>query len=122
MDYIGSSVGGNVKLTQYQNQMSNFLKFANSELIFEGIIGETVDHFEYIWRRTKGSDISLVMKRLHMSLKEDIVIFLYGPCLKSVTMFEGVDEKFLKMLGGYLKEEYFMKKAKIIRTNDVQVI
>lgn len=100
--------------------MKSFLSFVKSEYIDEDLIQHTIEHYEYFWKKTHGSNFSDTVRNLHPNLRAEIVTNLYGPTLESIELFQSVDRGFYRQLAIHLKVEHFKKDSEIIRCNDIQ--
>lgn len=109
-----------MNLTIYQEQVKSFEGFVKKELIDEDLIATTIEHYQYVWKRTHGTDIAKSLSYFYPQLHEDLTFTLYAKTLMAADFFAGADNSFFRVLGVHVNEMYFKKDAEIIRCNDVQ--
>lgn len=80
---------------------------------------KVIDHFEYIWQRTHGMNSSKTLKKFHIALREDAVLYLYEHTLQQVPVFFDMSRSFYRLLGLNISEKYFLRDYTIIRINDI---
>lgn len=109
-----------MNLTIFQERVKSFLKFVEKENIDEDLVNATVDHYEYIWKRTQGTDTDNVFRDFHPQLHQDVSYFLYSSTLHNIEFFQDAQEGFYTHFGMHVQELHFRKDSVIIRCNDVQ--
>lgn len=100
--------------------MKSFIKFANRNDVPTKLVDYTVQHYEYVWKRTKGYSSSTILKSFHPVLEADFCNHIYVPTLTLVDFFTGISLTDLTHLATNFVEEHFTKGAYIMRCNDVQ--
>lgn len=78
-----------------------------------------IDHFEYNWQRTHGMKSSSTLKKFHLALREDAVLYLYEQTLQQVPVFFDQSRSFYRLVGLNIDEMYFLSNYTIIRINDI---
>lgn len=107
-------------LTIFQERVKSFLSFLERESIDDDLVKTTVDHYEYIWKKTQGTNTQNIFQDFHPQLHQDISYFLYSSTLNNVQFFQEASEGFFRNFGMHLKEAHLRKDSVIIRCNDVQ--
>lgn len=78
-----------------------------------------IDHFEYIWQRTHGMDASKILRKYHLALRQDAVLYLYEQTFLLVPIFSDMNSSFFRILGLHVDEAYYLRASTIIRLNDI---
>lgn len=100
--------------------MSAFYSYVYSENIDEGLIEKTIDHYQYMWKRTLGMDLKTRMMTFYPQLHLDCAMQLYYYALKAVPIFEMADIGFFRKLAVHVNQISIQKDSKMIRCNDIQ--
>lgn len=80
---------------------------------------ETVAHYEYVWKKTKGHKTTGTLKNFHSVLKADLSFYLYATALKLTYVFNGIDNSTMRFISTFFDEYHYKKDAEIIRCNDI---
>lgn len=80
---------------------------------------KTINHFEYIWKRTHGLDTNQILKKCHRALRQDCALSLYEQTLMEVPIFDDLGRTFFRQFGVHLEESYYLKDDPIVKLNDV---
>lgn len=109
-----------MNLTIYHEQVDNFQQFMNKEMIDEELLRHTIESYQYVWKKTQGTEISKSIKGFHAHLHEDLTYELYADTFRHAEFFSDADKSFYRLLGVEVREMFFKKDAEIVRCNDVQ--
>lgn len=90
------------------------------ELIDEDLVALTIENYQYVWKKTQGTEVSKTLSGFHAHLHEDLGFDLYASTFKRTEFFCEADNSFFRLMGVQVREMYFKKDAEIIRCNDVQ--
>ncbi|XP_022919020.2 uncharacterized protein [Onthophagus taurus] len=118
--YTSAGIGGNVNLSNHQARMRQFLTFAKSVDLDENITEEMVNHYEYVWRETLGTNITALSKKFNLYLRTQFFSFLYEETLRRTNIFCNAPDAIVQHFLPMLEEQHYKKGAEIIRCNDVQ--
>ncbi|XP_028158356.1 uncharacterized protein LOC114351371 [Ostrinia furnacalis] len=97
--------------------LANFLYQENVDLM---LTAKTVKYFEYVWKRTNGSNPQEICRCLNTALMEDTLVFMYERALREVPLFGKVERSFIRVITQHLHEMYFLKGETVIQCRDVQ--
>ncbi|KAG6445856.1 hypothetical protein O3G_MSEX004127 [Manduca sexta] len=103
--------------TEKTRDLANFLYQENVDPI---LTSKTLKYFEYVWKRTNGSNPQLICRRLNSALMEDTLVFMYERALREVPLFGKVERSFIRVVTQHLNEMYFLKGDTVIQCKDVQ--
>lgn len=92
----------------------------DKEYVSEDLVQDVLEHFEFVWKKTKGQNVKDQLVKLHNHLHKELALQLYMQTLENVKYFVGVDHSFHNFLCTRLDVTYFKKGADIIRCNDIQ--
>lgn len=90
------------------------------EMIDEDLVELTIENYQYVWKKTRGTEVSESLKGFHAHLHEELGYELYSRTLERTEFFSEADNSFFRLMGVQVREIYFKKDAEIIRCNDVQ--
>ncbi|XP_053607909.1 uncharacterized protein LOC128673815 isoform X2 [Plodia interpunctella] len=106
-----------LKHSEKTKDLANFLYQANVD---PNLTARTLKYFEYVWKRTNGSNAQQICRRLHSALMEDTLVFMYEKALREVPLFGKVERSFIRVFTQHLDEMYFLKGETVIQCMDVQ--
>nr|XP_032525964.1 uncharacterized protein LOC116776822 [Danaus plexippus plexippus] len=119
--YIAStrSASSHALLEHNENaqDLANFLYQANVDPI---LTIKTLKYFEYVWKRTHGSDPQKICRGLNCALMEDTLVFMYERALREVPLFGKVERSFIRVITQHLHEMYFLKGDTVVQCKDIQ--
>ncbi|XP_039754559.1 uncharacterized protein LOC120629631 [Pararge aegeria] len=81
---------------------------------------KTLKYFEYVWKRTHGSDPQKICRGLNSALMEDTLVFMYERALREVPLFGKVERSFIRVITQHLHEMYFLKGDTVVLCKDLQ--
>lgn len=90
------------------------------EMIDEDLIALTIENYQYVWKKTQGTDVTKFLNGFHAQLHEDLAFNFYSSTFKKTEFFRDADNSFFRLMGVQVREMYFKKDAEILRCNDVQ--
>ncbi|XP_022944849.1 cyclic nucleotide-gated ion channel 1-like isoform X1 [Cucurbita moschata] len=73
---------------------------------------------KYKWRKTRGVDVANILHNLPRDLRRDTTRHLCLSAIKSVSMFQNMDEKFLDAVCGFLKPMLYIERNFIVREGE----
>ncbi|XP_022141162.1 cyclic nucleotide-gated ion channel 1-like isoform X2 [Momordica charantia] len=73
---------------------------------------------KYRWRKTRGVDVENILHNLPRDLRRDTTRHLCFRAIKSVSLFQNTDEKFLDAVYGYLKPTLYIEHNFIVREGE----
>ncbi|KAE8650815.1 cyclic nucleotide-gated ion channel 1 isoform X2 [Cucumis sativus] len=73
---------------------------------------------KYKWRKTRGVDVANILNNLPKDLRRDTTRHLCLRAIKSVSMFQNTDEKFLDAVCSYLKPRLYIERNFIVREGE----
>ncbi|XP_052759511.1 uncharacterized protein LOC113513411 [Galleria mellonella] len=97
--------------------LANFLYQENVDPI---LTARTLKYFEYVWKRTNGSNAQQICRCLNSALMEDTLVFMYEKALREVPLFGKVERSFIRVITQHLHEMYFLKGESVIQVSDIQ--
>ncbi|XP_059045360.1 uncharacterized protein LOC131841129 [Achroia grisella] len=103
--------------TEKTRDLANFLYQENVDPI---LTAKTLKYFEYVWKRTNGSNAQQICRCLNSALMEDTLVFMYERALREVPLFGKVERSFIRVITQHLHEMYFLKGETVIQVLDVQ--
>ncbi|XP_026317546.1 uncharacterized protein LOC113228451 isoform X2 [Hyposmocoma kahamanoa] len=103
--------------TENTRDLTNFLYQENVDPM---LIAKTVKYFEYVWKRTDGSNPQQICRCLNSALMEDTLVFMYEHALREVPLFGKVERSFIRVITQHLNEMYFLKGETVVQYRDVQ--
>lgn len=62
---------------------------------------------------------SNILKKCHLALRKDSVLYLYEQTLMEVPIFTEMSKPFYRTLGMHLEEAYFLRYSSIVKLNDI---
>lgn len=89
-------------------------------MIDEDLVALTIENYQYVWKKTQGTEVSKSLHGFHAHLQEDLCFDLYSNTFKRTQFFCEADNSFFRLMGVLIREMYFKKDAKIMQCNDVQ--
>lgn len=103
----------------YQHNMKIFLAFMKKYCHKVRLVQDTVAHYEYVWKKTKGYPTTRAIRTFHTVMKRDLTHFLYANALGASYLLHGTDTSFIRYISSSFEEAQFRKDAEIIRCNDI---
>ncbi|XP_037872949.2 uncharacterized protein LOC101746849 [Bombyx mori] len=103
--------------TEKIRDLADFLYQANVD---STLMVKTLKYFEYVWKRTNGSNPQQICRRLNSSLMEDTLVFMYEGALREVPLFGKVERSFIRLITQHVHEMYFLKGDTVIQCKDIQ--
>nr|XP_034830292.1 uncharacterized protein LOC117987394 [Maniola hyperantus] len=97
--------------------LADFLYRENVDLM---LTVKTLKYFEYVWKRTHGSDPQKICRGLNSALMEDTLVFMYERALREVPLFGKVERSFIRVITQHLHEMYFLKGDTVVLCKDLQ--
>ncbi|XP_047513975.1 uncharacterized protein LOC125055559 [Pieris napi] len=119
--YIASTrsaaVHGLLDHNENTRDLENFLYQENVDPI---LTVKTLKYFEYVWKRTHGSNPQEICRGLNSALMEDTLVFMYERALREVPLFGKVERSFIRVITQHLHEMYFLKGDTVVQCKDIQ--
>ena len=116
---IASNLGLNKDLIVYQENMRHLIKFLSYTRVDKQLRNELVNHFEYMWEKTKGKTIHKAFAPFKTSFKVETLYNIYGTKFIESTVFPKPNEGFFKSLLLDAKHEIYLKTGILYAVNDV---
>lgn len=113
-------IGGATTFNRFQQQINLFIKFVKNETVEEGIVQETINYYEYIFKKTKGRDFLTFTKNFHSTLRCEFTYSVFESTLKQVQIFRNMQTSFYLHISAEFNLVYYKKDTTVIRCNDVQ--
>lgn len=107
-------------MNKYQQMISVFLKFVKNEAVDEDLIKETINYYEYLFRKTKGKSFREFANTFYLSLSNTFTSTIIVPTLENVQLFRNISPGFLRAVTKLCELTYYKKDTPVIRCNDVQ--
>ncbi|XP_047995148.1 uncharacterized protein LOC125233252 [Leguminivora glycinivorella] len=107
-------------LLDHTEKTSDLANFLYQENVDPMLTARTLKYFDYLWRRTNGSNPQQICRRLNSALMEDTLVFMYERTLREVPLFSKVERSFIRVITQHLNEMYFLKAETVIQCKDVQ--
>lgn len=109
-----------MSLTIFHEKVENFQRFIRKESIDEDLVNLAIDHYRYIWKKTKGSKITNFLSEFHSQMHEELCFDLYSNTFQMTEFLSDADSSLHRLLAVQVHEMYFKKDVEIIRCNDIQ--
>ncbi|XP_068632021.1 uncharacterized protein [Battus philenor] len=107
-------------LLEHTEQTTDLTDFLYQQNVDPVITLKTLKYFEYVWKRTNGSNAQQICRGLNSALMEDTLVFMYERALREVPLFGRVERSFIRVITQHLHEMYFLKGDTVIQCKDVQ--
>ncbi|KPJ08211.1 Cyclic nucleotide-gated cation channel [Papilio machaon] len=107
-------------LLEHTEQTNDLADFLYQQNVDPTITMKTLKYFEYVWKRTNGSNAQQICRGLNSALMEDTLVFMYERALREVPLFGRVERSFIRVITQHLHEMYFLKGDTVIQCKDVQ--
>ncbi|KAI4468959.1 voltage and ligand gated potassium channel [Holotrichia oblita] len=106
-------------LTSYQEAMKQLLKFVSYRKVDKNIKKEIIHYFEYMWFKTRGTELKSLISSFNTAIKEDILYDIFGRTLQESSIFPNVGRSFVKSLLPGATYEVYLNRGIIYRVNDI---
>ena len=107
-------------LARFQLQIEYTQSFMKRHRISSELNKRALQHFQYIWNRSKGVDESAILETLPSSLKGDIVLFMNKNLLQNVSWFKNkVSRGFIRSIATRLETHLFLANEVIFKKGDM---
>ncbi|KAL0841121.1 hypothetical protein ABMA28_014878 [Loxostege sticticalis] len=107
-------------LLEHNERTRDLANFLYQENVDPMLTAKTLKYFEYVWKRTNGSNPQEICRCLNTALMEDTLVFMYERALREVPLFGKVERSFIRVITQHLHEMYFLKGETVIQCRDVQ--
>ncbi|KAJ0177120.1 hypothetical protein K1T71_007129 [Dendrolimus kikuchii] len=107
-------------LLEHTEKTKDLAEFLYQENVEPTLTAKTLKYFEYVWKRTNGSNPQQICRRLNSALMEDTLVFMYEKALREVPLFGKVERSFIRVITQHLNEMYFLKGETLIQYKDIQ--
>ncbi|CAG5031755.1 unnamed protein product [Parnassius apollo] len=107
-------------LLEHTEQTKDLTNFLYQQDVDSLLIIKTLKYFEYVWKRTNGSNPQELCRGLNSALMEDTLVFMYERALREVPLFGRVERSFIRVITQHLHEMYFLKGDTVIQCKDIQ--
>ncbi|KAF9806423.1 hypothetical protein SFRURICE_001218 [Spodoptera frugiperda] len=107
-------------LLEHNEKTRDLANFLYQENVDPMLTVKTLKYFEYVWKRTNGSNPQKICRHLNSALMEDTLVFMYERALREVPLFGKVERSFIRVITQHLHEMYFLKSDTVIQCRDVQ--
>ncbi|MCZ4695040.1 hypothetical protein DWB61_09175 [Ancylomarina euxinus] len=120
---VGSVVGLFTKRNPAEQRFTENMEKLRALIHYHDIPSELEkrisDYFTYEWKQKLGYDESELMESLPFGLKNDLQLEFKNRTIKHISIFEGVDEKFVREIALYLTPIVLTPGDYLFRTGDV---
>lgn len=116
---IATSLTINTDLNSYQEAMGDLVEFMSYKKIEKNVKREIVNHFEYMWYKTRGKSIHVSFGPFKSSFKVEALYDIYGTLFKESSIFPSPNQPFFKSLLLDVKHEIYLKTGILYSVNDV---
>ncbi|KAK9711475.1 Cyclic nucleotide-binding domain [Popillia japonica] len=116
---VATSLSINMDLMSYQQKMKLLVIFMNYKKIDKNLKHELVNHFEYMWYKTKGKNIHRAFEPFKTSFKVEALYNIYGSPLKDSNIFPPPNESFFRALLIDTRHDIYLKTGIIYNVNDI---
>ncbi|CAK1595997.1 unnamed protein product [Parnassius mnemosyne] len=107
-------------LLEHTEQTKDLTNFLYQQDVDPLLIMKTLKYFEYVWKRTNGSNPQEICRGLNSALMEDTLVFMYERALREVPLFGRVERSFIRVITQHLHEMYFLKGDTVVQCKDIQ--
>ncbi|XP_050346244.1 uncharacterized protein LOC126770751 [Nymphalis io] len=107
-------------LLSHTEKTRDLVDFLNRQNVDPMLTVKTLKYFEYVWKRTHGSDPQKICRGLNSALMEDTLVFMYERALREVPLFGKVERSFIRVITQHLHEMYFLKGDTVVQCKDMQ--
>ncbi|XP_072932091.1 uncharacterized protein [Epargyreus clarus] len=107
-------------LLDHNEKTKDLANFLYQENVDPLLTVKTLKYFEYVWKRTNGSNPQQICRGLNSALMEDTLVFMYERALREVPLFGKVERSFIRVITQHLHEMYFLKGDTVVQCKDVQ--
>ncbi|XP_046959701.1 uncharacterized protein LOC124529826 [Vanessa cardui] len=107
-------------LLSHNEKTKDLVDFLNRQNVDPMLTVKTLKYFEYVWKRTHGSDPQKICRGLNSALMEDTLVFMYERALREVPLFGKVERSFIRVITQHLHEMYFLKGDTVVQCKDMQ--
>ncbi|KAJ8728052.1 hypothetical protein PYW08_016437 [Mythimna loreyi] len=107
-------------LLEHNEKTKDLANFLYQENVDPMLTAKTLKYFEYVWKRTNGSNPQKICRRLNSALMEDTLVFMYERALREVPLFGKVERSFIRVITQHLHEMYLLKGDTVIQCRDIQ--
>ncbi|KAH9627836.1 hypothetical protein HF086_001732 [Spodoptera exigua] len=108
------------ELLQHNEKTRDLANFLYQQNVDPMLTAKTLKYFEYVWKRTNGSNPQKICRLLNSALMEDTLVFMYERALREVPLFGKVERSFIRVITQHLHEMYFLKGDTVIQCRDIQ--
>nr|XP_022914666.1 uncharacterized protein LOC111425116 [Onthophagus taurus] len=116
---VSNSFYNETDLIAYQEAMRHLLTFVAARKIDKNIKNEIIAYYEFMWKKTKGKDLMVLLNAFSTAIKEDILYDMFGKALNTSSTFLTAPKSFFKSLLLESTYEVYVHKGIIYRVNDV---
>ncbi|XP_026725097.1 uncharacterized protein LOC113492021 [Trichoplusia ni] len=107
-------------LLEHNEKTRDLTNFLYQENVDPMLTAKTLKYFEYVWKRTNGSNPQKICRCLNSALMEDTLVFMYEKALREVPLFGKVERSFIRVITQHLHEMYLLKGDTVIQCRDIQ--
>ncbi|GJQ73320.1 hypothetical protein Trydic_g13689 [Trypoxylus dichotomus] len=116
---VAHSLTINKDLMSYQEKLRYLITYLRYKKIDKHLKKELINHFEYMWYKTKAKDIRTCFEIFKTSFKVEALYNIYGSAFKDSKIFPPPNGAFFKSLLSDIKHEIYLKTGIIYSVNDV---
>ena len=106
-------------LARFQLQIEYTKSFMKRHRISAELHKRVLQHFEYVWNRSKGVDEAAVLGSLPASLRGDIVLFMNRGFITKVRWFKNCTRGFIRSLATRLEQHLFLPQETIFQSGSM---
>lgn len=106
-------------LLTYQDDMKTLLLFLKYRKLDKKLSEEMVNHFQYVWNKTKSKTIHKTFMQFKTSFMVEALYNIYGLAFKDSNIFPAPNEAFFKSLLRDSEHEIYLKRGIIYKVNDI---
>ncbi|XP_017774426.1 PREDICTED: potassium voltage-gated channel subfamily H member 6-like [Nicrophorus vespilloides] len=115
---IAANMGIANKLSSFYSNLSHLKKFLSEEKVTKELTKRTIDYFEFMWAKSKGTNCKL-FKNVSDSIKQDLAVILYSKTLLKAPPFLNMGIGLIRRLGLNFNEVYVLDNVYMILRNDI---
>eukprot|EP00488_Nonionellina_sp_1-RS-2012_P003694 TRINITY_DN7975_c1_g1_i1.p1 TRINITY_DN7975_c1_g1~~TRINITY_DN7975_c1_g1_i1.p1 ORF type:complete len:279 (+),score=79.56 TRINITY_DN7975_c1_g1_i1:45-839(+) len=117
--FQNATMESDAHLARFQLQIEYTKSFMKRHRISTELHKRSLQHFEYVWNRSKGVDESAVLGSLPSSLKGDIVLFMNKSLLQNVVWFKNCSRGFIRSIATRLEQHLFLSNEIIFKIGSI---
>ncbi|XP_013144136.1 PREDICTED: uncharacterized protein LOC106107699 isoform X2 [Papilio polytes] len=106
--------------TIYQHGVFQLKRFLEAERVDEKLIDYAQEHFKYIWKRTKGTDVhNLMSDRIGVAFRQDLSYYFYKQTFTALNSVLQGGEQLERNMAAASRQMYFLPGQELLREMDL---